>query len=209
MGHHGVESPDRRYDVLLFDLGGVLVQWDGNQGLLELAGVSLGAEGARRFWLESKWVRRFERGRCSPQDFAAGVVQELCLKMDADQFLARFTSWDRGPFPGAIELLQALRREWNLACLSNNNVIHWTRLKDLFGFDSLFDRTFLSFEIDLIKPDPEVYQYVQHALGIPASRILFFDDNPECTQAAQREGFAAATVRGVEALRRELVSLLG
>lgn len=192
------------YDVLLFDLGGVLVQWVGSQGLMEFAGERLSPESARRFWLESPWVRDFERGRCTPLEFARGVVAELDLAIPPEDFLQAFTSWDRGPFPGAVELLEDLRSRCTLACLSNNNVIHWTRLRDDYGFGKRFDRCFISHEIGLIKPDHEVFEYVRRALGVPPARVLFLDDNPECTEAAQRLGFAAVTVRGVDEVRQAL-----
>ncbi|MCK4804567.1 MAG: HAD family phosphatase, partial [Spirochaetes bacterium] len=56
--------------VILFDLGGVLVDWDGKGPLVELSGGKLNKEEARRFWLESILVREFETGRLAPDQFA-------------------------------------------------------------------------------------------------------------------------------------------
>lgn len=197
-----------RFQVLLFDLGGVLVEWVGSAGLLSLADGTLDAEAARRFWLESPWVRRFERGQCNPLEFARGVVEALGLRLPPEEFLVHFTRWDKGPFPGTADLLRELRGRYLLACLSNNNVIHWPRLRDEFSMGRFFDRCFISCEIGLVKPDPEVFRYVRRELGVPAGRILFIDDNPECTEAAAGEGLATATARGIEAVRQALDGLL-
>jgi putative hydrolase of the HAD superfamily len=198
----------RSFEVLLFDLGGVLVEWVGSPGLLALAAGTLDAEAARRFWLESLWVRRFERGQCSPPEFARGVVEELGLQIPPEEFLVHFTRWDKGPFPGTTDLLRELRGRYLLACLSNNNIIHWTRLRDEFSLGQFFDRCFISCEIGLVKPDPDVFRHVRRELGVPAGRILFIDDNPECTEAAAAEGFSAVLARGIEAVRQALDRIL-
>ena len=62
----------RSVDVVLFDLGGVLIDFGGVGPMKELAGIASDEEVWRR-WLGCRWVRDFERGRCSPEDFAAGV----------------------------------------------------------------------------------------------------------------------------------------
>ena len=67
------------YEVILFDLGGVLVEFTGIEPLVELSQRTLTAEEARRFWLQSFWITQFETGRCSSQDFASGVIRELKL----------------------------------------------------------------------------------------------------------------------------------
>ena len=73
--------------VILFDLGGVLVEWDGIEPLKKLSGGRLTTEMARRFWLESPWVNKFETGRCRPHEFAVGVIEELGFLLSPMSFL--------------------------------------------------------------------------------------------------------------------------
>jgi glucose-1-phosphatase len=62
-GALGTEPASRpRLQALLFDLGGVLVQFDGITPLLGLSENRLSKEEARRFWLGSPSVRAFETG---------------------------------------------------------------------------------------------------------------------------------------------------
>jgi putative hydrolase of the HAD superfamily len=194
------KSQIENVSLLLFDLGGVLVEWVGRDELLKLTDGRLSPEEARRFWLYSEWVQRFERGRCRPDEFAAGAVSELRLEMEPTEFLDRFVSWDRGPFPGAIDLLEKLAPHFQLSCLSNNNEIHWPRIRDKFGLGRFFHPQFVSHELDLIKPDPEIFRHVTSVLDLPPEQILFFDDNPECVQAARNEGFQAEVVQGPGAI---------
>ncbi|MCX6905460.1 MAG: HAD-IA family hydrolase [Verrucomicrobia bacterium] len=187
--------------VILFDLGGVLVQSDVITPLLALCHNRLSREEARRFWLESPSVRRFESGGCAPGRFAADAVAELRLGITPESFLEQFASWDRGPMDGAITLLDSLKPRFTLACLSNNNELHWSRLRDETRLAGKFDRCYLSHEIGLMKPDREAFDYVVHDLAISPERILFFDDNPECVDAARAVGINAWQARGVQEVR--------
>ncbi len=193
------------FDVILFDLGGVLVRWEGVEGLARLSGGALTLEQSRDHWLRSEWVRRFEKGGCTARDFARGVVGEFGLTVEPSIFLEKLRSWDRGPFPGARELLELARQVATIACLTNNNEIHWPKLRDEFGLGTLFERSFVSHEIGMMKPDPEIYQYAIAELGVPAERILFLDDTRVNTEGAEACGIQTETVQGVEAARAALI----
>ncbi|MBI5821800.1 MAG: HAD family phosphatase [Verrucomicrobia bacterium] len=193
--------------VILFDLGGVLVEFDGIAPLITLSGNRLDKEGARRFWLTSPSVRQLETGKCGADEFARSAVAELGLTMAPDAFLRQFVSWDRGPMDGALSLLDALKPRFLLACLSNNNELHWSRLCDETTLPGKFHRCYLSQEIGLMKPDPASFSYVIRDLETAPEHILFFDDNPECVEAAQRLGLHARRARGVEEVKAVLAEL--
>ncbi len=180
---------------LLFDFGGVLVQWDGVEPLVSLTAGRLTPEQARRFWLESEWVRRFETGRCNAQEFAIGAVCELQLEMAPEAFLEAFTSWDRGPFPGSLDLLVALKPRFTLACLTNNNPIHWAK-PALQELAACFHRRYVSFEMGLMKPDREVYERVIADLALDPGVIVVLDDNPGCVSAAGETGMRGFVAKG-------------
>ena len=59
-------------DYVVFDLGGVLVRLGGVTWLQELAGAQDENE-AWSTWLRCPWVRTFERGECSAEEFATGL----------------------------------------------------------------------------------------------------------------------------------------
>jgi HAD superfamily hydrolase (TIGR01509 family) len=188
--------------AVLFDLGGVLVEWDGIEPLVRLSGGALDRDLARRFWLESPSARAFEKGLCRPAEFAAGAVRELGLRLRPEEFLVEFAAWDRGPLPGALDLLEELRPRCRLACLSNNNEIHWGKVIAEFGRS--FSKLFASHETGLIKPDREAFEAAAGDLGVPVGEILFLDDNPECVEAALAAGMRAREVHGVAEARRAL-----
>jgi len=190
--------------AVLFDLGGVLVEFDGTRPLVEMTAGRLNLEDARKFWIHSPAVRRLETGRSSPAEFTEEAMKELGVRMDAQAFLEAFISWEKGLLPGAPGLLDEVRPHILTACLSNNNVLHWDLLRDRFGMDRKFHRCFLSHEIGLIKPDPALFMHVLSVLGMEAEEALFLDDNPEHVQAAAGMGIVAMRVDGAVGAREAL-----
>ncbi len=194
------------YEVLMFDLGGVLVEFTGIDPLINLSQRRLTREDARRFWLESPWIQEFETGRCSPQECASGIIADLNLSMTPDEFLQEFVSWEKGPYPGALDLLESVRSRFLLVCLSNNNELHWHILCEKSNINLMFHHCYLSHEIGLMKPDKKIFEYVLSDLNLRAESVAFFDNNQECINAAQHLGIHAYQVRGIEEVSQVLTS---
>ncbi|WP_051229100.1 HAD family hydrolase [Paludibacterium yongneupense] len=193
-------------DVLLFDMGGVLVHWDGTTPLVELTAGRLDREQARRFWLTSPWVARHDLGLCTLHEFAAGAIEELQLDIDTEAFIARYTGWVSGAYPGIPELLATLGRRFRLASLTNNNAAHYDHIAADFGIVEHFQTIFASHLIGMKKPDRNVYRHVTTELGVEPARIAFFDDNPECLQPAREIGWQTFLTRGPDELRATLIA---
>jgi putative hydrolase of the HAD superfamily len=191
-------------DIVLFDLGGVLIDFGGVGPMKELAGIESDDELWRR-WLTCRWVRRFERGQCSTEDFATGVVGDWGLPIEPQPFLDAFRSWPGGPLPGAQTLLEQVQGTVPAGCLSNTNSLHWHDNYARWPIFDAFDFRFLSFELGYVKPDQELFDHVAHLLPSPATRVLFLDDNALNVDGAAAAGFTAIQVRGVDEARRALV----
>ncbi len=194
-------------DAILFDLGGVLMNFGGLQRLAELSGEADGPA-LRTKWVTSKWVQAFERGQCDTDAFGEGVVRDWGLDLTPAEFVADFVRWSAGPFAGAVELLRSLHGTIRLGCLSNTNPAHWQQHLDRWGLVDYFDWTFVSHELGMMKPDPEVFQHVIRTIGTSADRLLFFDDCNDHVLAARRLGIRAELARGVSEVQDALVSLL-
>ncbi|HTW08812.1 MAG TPA: hypothetical protein VME46_14955, partial [Acidimicrobiales bacterium] len=138
--------PKGPYEFVLFDLGGVLVRLRGASVLRELSGLGTEQDVWDK-WMTCPWVRAFERGWCTPQDFAAGLVGDWRLPVTPAEFLDSFLTFPEDLYDGALELVGATRQHAQVGCLSNSNPPHWDLMKTSFGFDRVFDVTFLSHEI--------------------------------------------------------------
>ena len=196
--------------AMLFDLGGVLIDWPGIAGLVDIARGEFTVEEARQRWLHSQWVREHETGACSTAQFARGVVAEFDLPVTAEEFLTAYNSWLKGPFSGAVALLHELSASFHLACLSNISQLHWERLLDDARSRNMigkFRHRFVSFEMGRMKPDRCVFDHVLEYMPFAPERIAFFDDNRECVDMARSLGLRAFEVRGVAAIRSALASM--
>ncbi len=191
-------------DLVLFDLGGVLIEVAGVRAMLELTGIKNEEELWRR-WLTCRWVRRFESGGCSETEFAAGVVADWQLDLSAAAFLEAFRDWPAGPLPGAAELVAQTRASVATGCFSNTNALHWRDRIAAWPLTGLFDHRFLSFELGLLKPDTAAFAQVADLLDVPAGRVLFLDDNAVNVAGAAAAGFQATRAAGVDEARQRLV----
>lgn len=182
-------------EVIVFDLGGVVVDFQGAEGMRAMTAGAHDLDFCREHWHRLPELDLFERGAVSPALFADAFIREWRLGLDRAQFIDGFRRWVRGHVDGAPELLRSLKGRYRLACLSNLNEVHWERCVEL-GTPSLFDAHFLSFEMGVRKPEPEIYARVAAALGIAPSAISFFDDLRANVDAARRAGMRGFLVEG-------------
>jgi len=191
------EASTMKVQAILFDLGGVLIKLGGVDQLGQFIGIADEAEIWRR-WLTSYWVRSYERGFCTRVEFAHGMVEEHGLEMTPEAFLQAFGRWPRGLLPGAEALVGSVDPHLAVACLSNTNEFHWTEQEDAARVHGLFSLRFLSYEIGLVKPDRETFDFVADAMGCDPSTILLLDDNLINVEGAREAGWEAERVVGVE-----------
>ncbi|HJU30225.1 MAG TPA: HAD-IA family hydrolase [Hyphomicrobiaceae bacterium] len=193
--------------VLLFDLGGVLVDSAGLQRLHTLIPAPLEAEALRRKWVTCPVVGLYESGRCSETEFAAAFIAEWGLRLTPAAFVEEFASWVLDPYPGTAKLLADLAGRSTLACLSNTNATHWRKVKAMPDLSPVLGRTFLSFQLGLMKPSPEIFTRVAREIGCAPAEIAFFDDGPENIAGAASAGLSAHHTVGPAALRGKLRDL--
>jgi HAD superfamily hydrolase (TIGR01509 family) len=193
--------------VLLFDVGGVLVQLSGVETMLGWLGHRVTVDELWRMWLQSASVRKFETGQIGADDFAVGVISEFGLAVDPRQFLESFISWPTALYPGTLEMLARIPPSYRRALLSNSNALHWPRVLGDMGLGPVFHSHFVSHLTGRIKPDSEAFEHAVASLGCLPQQVLFFDDNLVNVEAAQRFGMHAIRVQGAVEAERALTKL--
>ena len=190
-------------EVVLFDIGGVLVEFSGVEVMKSLANIEDDDTMWHR-WLTCKWVREFERGGCTDVEFAVGIVTDWELAITPTDFLASFRSWDLVPYDGAHELVADARESVRIGCLSNINSVLWEVHRDQWEPFSWFDPAFVSYRIGHVKPDAGIFHHVIEELGVAPSQILFIDDNQINVDGALVCGITARCTKGVASARSVL-----
>ncbi|WP_193164646.1 HAD family hydrolase [Microbulbifer hainanensis] len=193
---------DQQIDLILFDLGGVLV--DLRPTPLPEAWLPDGQTFDSIDWFRSDTALQFECGSLSPEAFAGALQCELELDVAVPDIIAEFTRWPIGLRAGARELLTRLRRDCSLAALTNTNALHWPRLIHEFRLPDYFSQIFASHLLHLAKPDPRIFHHVMDALSVAPEHILFFDDNPENVATAATLGIHSCRVNSIDQIRCKL-----
>jgi glucose-1-phosphatase len=192
--------------VLLFDLGGVLVEFSGVRDVVPFMRAPGSEDDTRQRWRTCELTEAFGLGRIGPEEFGDRFVRDWGLTIPPAHFLREFRSWSRRVWPGALELLDSLRPRYRLAALSNSNVLHWDRNTNDLGVTGLFELALSSHQCGLAKPDPAFYQLALARLGVLPDAILFFDDVAANVVAAKALGIRSFRVDGVEDVRACLAS---
>lgn len=190
--------------VLLFDVGGVLVQLSGVEAILAWLDHRLTEPQFWHRWLHSPSVRNFETGRIDADAFARGVIAEFELAVQPRVFLDSFVGWPTGLFPGTLEMLARIPPRYQRALLSNSNSLHWPRVLGEMQLGPQFDQQFVSHLTGRIKPDREAFEHVVESLGCRPGQVLFFDDNRLNIDMAQSLGMRTSHVRGAAQTERAL-----
>jgi HAD superfamily hydrolase (TIGR01549 family) len=185
-------------DALLFDLGRVVLDIDFSKVVACWAGHA-GCEPAHlagRFSWRDEFYQRHEKGEISDGEFFAALRALLGVELSDAQFLEGWNNIFAGEIPGIAPLLARAAQHLPLYAFSNTNGAHVEHFlqtyADLLGH---FREIFLSSAIGLRKPDAAAYDHVVNAIGVPASRIVFFDDLAENVEGARARGLLAVHVQ--------------
>ena len=196
-------TANEQIEIVLFDIGGVLARFAGLQKLRELTGAASELDVSDR-WLMSPWVRRFESGGCSDEEFGAGIVAEWQLPYSGAEFLKIFPTWLEDPFDGAEQMVRETSERVGVGCLSNTNSLQWRGMISHWPISKYFEHRFLSFELQAVKPDAVIYERVIERLPVPPANVLFLDDNPLNVEGANAAGLRAEQAAGVAEARAVL-----
>jgi len=196
-------------DALLFDIGRVVIDIDFNKVLACWAGHAgrPPAELSGRFGPDDTF-RRHETGEASDAEFFAALRRTLGIELTDAQFLEGWNAIFAGEMPGMNALLARAARHLPLYAFSNTNPPHVAHFSKAFA-DVLghFREIFLSSTIGLRKPDAAAYDHVVKAIGVPAQRIVFFDDLAENIEGARMRGLTAVHVTSPDDVAKALTAL--
>jgi glucose-1-phosphatase len=196
-------------DALLFDLGRVVLDIDFSRAIATWATHAgcAPAEIIARF-VRDEAYRQHETGQISDADYFATLRAALGITISDAQFLEGWNAIFTGEMPDIAELLPRAANHLPLYAFSNTNrphVAHFTvAYAPLLGH---FREVYLSSTIGLRKPDKAAYDHVVSAIGVPASRILFFDDSAENVEGARACGLQAVHVGSSDDVAGALAAL--
>lgn len=196
-------------DALLFDLGRVVIDIDFGKVLARWAShAGCTAADLQKPFSQSETFRRHETGHASDAEFFEALRATLGIAISDEQLLEGWNTIFAGEMPGINALLARASKRLPLYAFSNTNqphVAHFSKpYADVLGH---FRKVFLSCAIGLRKPDAEAYDHVVKEIGVPAGRIVFFDDLAENIEGARRQGLIGVHVTSPDDVAHALAAL--
>jgi len=195
--------------VVVFDYGEVLSASQSEadkHALVELAGAD-----AATFW-DAYWEHRgdLDHGKTSIPEYWTRVAADLGLRFGPSLmqqlWAADFRSWISVE-PGSIDVLVELRAGGTRAALLSNAGFDYGDAFRRAPFAQYFERVFVSAELGMLKPDPDIYRHVARELGIDPVDMVFIDNKEANVEGARSIGVTGHVFTGVEGLRAFLGSL--
>jgi 2-haloacid dehalogenase len=192
--------------VVVFDLGGVLIDWNPRYLYRQLIDDEREIEQFLAEVCHAAWNEEQDRGRT----FAA-AIEEAAARHPGERALIeayhhRCHEMLAGPIAGSVQILDELKQAGcELHALTNWSVEKFPIARERYDFLGHFESILVSGEVGLIKPDPRIFRLLLEGIGRPAADCIYIDDNAKNVAAAEALGFDAIHFEGPEPLRRDLV----
>jgi 2-haloacid dehalogenase len=195
--------------IVVFDLGGVLIDWDPRHLYRKLFA---GDEAAMEHFLATVCTHEWNRCQDAGRSFTEGARLLKAEHPDKaeliDAYGTRFDEMMPGPIAGSVEILAELRARGTLLyLLSNFSAETFPPAFERFDFLRWFHGMVISGEVGVIKPDPRIYEIMLTRCAIDPHRAVYIDDVAVNAETAAGMGIHGIHFTTPAALRDELVGL--
>lgn len=199
-------APQR--SIVVFDLGGVLIDWNPRHLYRKLIADEAAMEHFLTTVCTQAWNERQDAGRTFAEAAALLCAKHPQHRELIEAYGARFAEMLKGPIEGSVTILEALHhRGVPLYALSNWSHETFPLAQRRFEFLNLFRGTVISGEVGVIKPDPRIFEHLLERFRIAAGDAVYIDDNPRNAAAATAIGLHGIHFTNPAELRRELEDL--
>ncbi|OFX18687.1 MAG: hypothetical protein A2041_12205 [Bacteroidetes bacterium GWA2_31_9b] len=180
---------------IIFDLGGVIINLNTQKTASEME--KLGFTNFEKNYTLINQTDLFdllEKGLITPDQFRMEIRKHISSKVSDEQIDNAWSAMLLDFPKERIELIQKAKQNYRIFLLSNTNKIHFDKyssdfITDFgFSFNSLFEKSYYSFEIGHRKPDLEIYKHVMKHSNLIPEETLFIDDSETNIKAAQSVG---------------------
>lgn len=199
---------DAAITAVIFDLGGVLLDWDPRYLY-------------RKLFDDEQRMEHFLSHVCTMEWHEAndlGVPFEItCARLAAEhpEHAEHIWAWGQrteemvgGPIEGTVAILRELKdRGVPVYALTNMETTTYPLRRERYDFLRWFDGTVVSSAEGIVKPDERIFRLLLERYGLDAASTLMIDDNPRNVAAAQAVGMPTVLFESAEALRRVLEEL--
>jgi 2-haloacid dehalogenase len=192
-------TDERSPSAVVFDIGGVLLDWDPRHLYRKLISDPAEMEWFLANVCTPRWHEQHDRGLSTAESCAA-------LAREWPEHAGLIMAWSErgeemvaGPLPDGVRLLRAIIAS-GLPCYTLTNMEAETYPRRVARYDflrCLAGAVVSGFE-GIAKPDREIYELLLRRFGLDAGATLFIDDRPVNAAAAADVGLEAMVYSGPE-----------
>ncbi len=206
MKNEGKMAETERPDVVIFDIGNVLIEWQPERFYDREIG-----ETRRRAMFDAvdlHWMNeRVDRGEHFTDTIYETAETYPEWRNEIRMWHDRWIELASPVIAQSVRLMKALQGKGvPVYSLTNFGIQSYAYAATHYPFLNEFDRDFISGHLGVTKPDPAIYAKVQESSGHEGAAILFADDRPDNIAAAQAFGWQTHLFDGPQGWADRLVS---
>lgn len=181
-----------KFDTIIFDLGGVILDIEPERSLQAFTKL-YGKEHIAEIYSKDLLLK-FENGLLPFKQLLSEIEDIVKIPIDENDFKKAWTAMLIRFTPQRIEWIKKLKQTHKLFLLSNTNEVHYAHFSKMLEseynvlFTELFDKVFLSHEMQLMKPNLDIFKRVLEVVNINPNTTLFIEDTEENAIAANKLG---------------------
>ena len=197
-----------RPTTVVFDLGGVLIEWDPRHLYRQLFDDPDEMESFLAEATTAEWNAYQDAGRPWVEGVELLVAEHPQRRELIEAFHWRWPEMLAGEILGTVDVLADLRAAGvRLVALSNWSAEMFPVARERFDFLAWFEGIVISGEVGVNKPDRRIFDHLAEQFGVEPAAALFIDDSSTNVDAATALGFRAIQFTDAARLRRELERL--
>lgn len=183
-------------NAIIFDLGGVILNID--YQLPVKAFERLGVTNFQEEFSKASQSNLFdllETGKIENDAFIEAIRHRLPKEVSDAEIVSAWNSILLDLPESRLFVLEKAAENHRTFLLSNTNAIHIESFNSylleehqLPSLEPFFEKLYLSYEVNLRKPDPRIFEYVIQDAGIDPHSTLFIDDSIQHIESAKSLG---------------------
>ena len=193
---------------VIFDVGNVLVRWSPVEIVRLTFGHSVEAEKMAQLLFSSQIWKDLNKGIISEEEAKLCYQREHKVTAEEMDRFFYYVKHTQILLYGSVELLKRIKSAgYSVYALTDNVNEIVEHLHATYEFWPLFDGAIISSEVQLLKPQPEIYQTLLSTYQLQAEETVFLDDMPYNVEGARTVGMSAIKFENAQQCESELKAM--
>jgi 2-haloacid dehalogenase len=199
----------RSIDTIIFDLGGVLIDWNPRYVYRKIFKTEAEVEWFLENVTTSDWNENQDAGYPLHKATEELIAKHPEWEPEIKAYYGRWLEMLGDSIHETVEILRGLRKadRYKLYALTNWSAETFPHALERFEFFKLFDGVLVSGEEKTRKPFPEFYRRLLSKFNIEPSQALFIDDSMRNVKAAEEIGIKSIVFQSSDKLKKDLTAL--